>query len=681
MKKFLNFRYPFYCFLALLFGAVVAKSLYAGVVETIIIVGVALLFVAIMSVCYRKFLPLLMIIVFFFVGNGTFFLGMTSFDNKEYEGEVAVVGRVTDTLFTSEENYSNVLLEDVSIDGEKAKNVRLFVYGNGDVEVGDILAFSSTVEAVKPFNLGVFNLTSYRNGIGYSSSANFSDIVITEGNMKIDEAFRSSVKEALLGNMNERNAYIAYAVLFGDQSGIDDEVDEVYRNSGIVHVLTVSGLHIAFIVGALMLLLKLFKGNKFLSLTIISIVLLFYCYLCGFTPSVVRATIMAIVLLLSRICNRPYDGLNSLAIAGFVIVCFSPLSTVDVGFLMSFFCVMFILLLAKPFTKLLSFVMPRKVASVMAVSISAQIGILPFTASFFSSFNFLSVFANFLVIPIFSIIFPALFVLAFLLSFMSFLGPVLIVFDYAFDLVFIIASFFSSTTLQVPLKPFSLSISTLIVIFFFTLSSFFVVKGIGRLLVCSCVAFMLVLSLIIPYLPTNNFTSVSFVESYSGEMIVLTSKDGGTLYYGDDYYYQTFSSQDRSYAVDYYLSESINLATADIWKDFGAEVLLSLDADSSDESQYSVSETPLQVGAFRVSYKEGAFIVEFDGKKVLICEKISTSSLFDLINEDSYDIIYLGDNSLSLEGSFLVVGDGQRYDSGKENFTFYDEELAYRGID
>ena len=681
MKKFLNFRYPFYCFLALLFGAVVAKGLYAGVVETIIIVGVALLFVAIMSVCYRKFLPLLMIIVFFFVGNGTFFLGMTSFDNREYEGEVAVVGRVTDTLFTSEENYSNVLLEDVSIDGEKAKNVRLFIYGNGDVEVGDILAFSSTVEAVKPFNLGVFNLTNYRNKIGYSSSANFSDIVITEGNMKIDEAFRSSVKEALLGNMNERNAYIAYAVLFGDQSGIDDEVDEVYRNSGIVHVLTVSGLHIAFIVGALMLLLKLFKDNKFLSLAIISIVLLFYCYLCGFTPSVVRATIMAIVLLLSRICNRPYDGLNSLAIAGFVIVCFSPLSTVDVGFLMSFFCVMFILLLAKPFTKLLSFVMPRKVASVMAVSISAQIGILPFTASFFSSFNFLSVFANLLVIPIFSIIFPALFVLAFLLSFMPFLGPVLIVFDYAFDLVFIIASFFSSTTLQVPLKPFSLSISTLIVIFFFTLSSFFVVKGIGRLLVCSCVAFMLVLSLIVPYLPTNNFTSVSFVESYSGEMIVLTSKDGGTLYYGDDYYYQTFSSQDRSYAVDYYLSESINLATADIWKDYGAEVLLSLDADSSDESQYSVSETPLQVGAFRVSYKEGAFIVEFDGKKVLICEKISTSSLFDLINEDSYDIIYLGDNSLSLEGSFLVVGDGQRYDSGKENFTFYDEELAYRGID
>ena len=681
MKKFLNFRYPFYCFLALLFGAGVARSLYSGVIETIIIVGIVLLFVAILSVCYRKFLPLLMIIIFFFVGNGTFFLGMTSFDNKEYEGEVAIVGRVTDKLFISEENYSNLLLEDVSIDGEKAKNVRLFVYGDCGIEVGDILAFSSKVEAVKPFNLGVFNLTSYRNGIGYNSSVNFSDIVITEGNMKIDEAFRSSVKEVLLGNMSERNALIAYAVLFGDQSGIDDEVDEAYRNSGIVHVLTVSGLHIAFIVGALMLFIRLFKINRFASLAIISVILLFYCYLCGFTPSVVRATIMAIILLLSRICNRPYDGLNSLAISGFVIVCFIPLSTVDVGFLMSFFCVMFILLLAKPFTKLLSYVMPRKVASVMAVSISAQIGILPFTASFFSNFNFLSVFANLLVIPIFSIIFPILFVLAFLLSFMPFLGSVLVVFDYAFDLVFIIASFFSSTTLQVPLRPFSLSISALIIIFFFTLSSFFVVKGIGRLLVCSSVAFMFVLALIIPYLPTNNFTSVSFVESYSGQMIVLTSKDGGTLYYGDDYYYQNFSSQGKNFEVNYYLAENINLATADTWKAYGAEVLLTPNADSSDDNQYSVSETPLQVGAFRVSYKEGAFVVEFDDKKVLICEKISTSSLFDLINEDSYDIIYLGENLLTLEGDSFVVGEGQRYDSGKENFTFYGEELAYRGID
>lgn len=681
MKKLINFRYPFYCFLALLFGAVIARDLYQGDTQTIIIVGIALLFVAILAVCYKRFLPLLMIIIFFFVGNGTFFLGMQSFDNKVYQGRVAVVGRVTDTLFSTSDNYTNLLLEDVSINGENAKNMRITIFGNGQINAGDVLSFESEVENVKVYTLGSFNLTSYRNKIGYTSSVNYNDIVITAGSLKIDESFRLSVKESLLENMSERNAYIAYAVLFGDQSGIDDEVDKVYRNSGIVHVLTVSGLHIAFIVGALMLFMRIFKANKFVSLTAISLVLLFYCYLCGFTPSVVRATVMAIVLCLSRICNRPYDGLNSLAIAGFVIVLFSPLSTVDVGFLMSFFCVMFILLLAKPFTKLLSFVMPRKVATVMAVSISAQIGILPFTASFFSHFNFLSVFANFLVIPIFSVVFPILFVLAFLLSFMHFLGPVLIIFDYAFDLVFIIASFFSSTSLQVPLKPFSLSISTLIVIFFFALSSFVVVKGLGRLLICSCVGFALSLSIIVPYIPAKTFTSVSFVEHYDEIMIAFTSKEGGTLYYGDDFYYQTFASLNQNYNVDYYFNSNITPAMADVWKNYGTEILLSPNADSADESQYNLTKLPLQVGNFRISYREGGFIVEFDGKKVLICEKISTSSNFDLINLGSYDIIYLGDDIVLQNTSAIVVGAGQNYDTSKQNFTFYGDNLEFRGID
>lgn len=681
MKKLINFRYPFYCFLALLFGAVIARDLYQGDTQTIIIVGIALLFVAILAVCYKRFLPLLMIIIFFFVGNGTFFLGMQSFDNKVYQGRVAVVGRVTDTLFSTSDNYTNLLLEDVSINGENAKNMRITIFGNGQINAGDVLSFESEVENVKAYTLGSFNLTSYRNKIGYTSSVNYNDIVITAGSLKIDESFRLSVKESLLENMSERNAYIAYAVLFGDQSGIDDEVDKVYRNSGIVHVLTVSGLHIAFIVGALMLFMRIFKANKFVSLTAISLVLLFYCYLCGFTPSVVRATVMAIVLCLSRICNRPYDGLNSLAIAGFVIVLFSPLSTVDVGFLMSFFCVMFILLLAKPFTKLLSFVMPRKVATVMAVSISAQIGILPFTASFFSHFNFLSVFANFLVIPIFSVVFPILFVLAFLLSFMHFLGPVLIIFDYAFDLVFIIASFFSSTSLQVPLKPFSLSISTLIVIFFFALSSFVVVKGLGRLLICSCVGFALSLSIIVPYIPAKTFTSVSFVEHYDEIMIAFTSKEGGTLYYGDDFYYQTFASLNQNYNVDYYFNSNITPAMADVWKNYGTEILLSPNADSADESQYNLTKLPLQVGNFRISYREGGFIVEFDGKKVLICEKISTSSNFDLINLGSYDIIYLGDDIVLQNTSAIVVGAGQNYDTSKQNFTFYGDNLEFRGID
>lgn len=687
MKKFINFRYPFYCFLALLFGAGIAKSLYAADVEAIVVVAIALLFVAIISLCYKKFLPLLMIVIFFFAGNGTFFLGMQFFDNSSFQGEVAVVGRVSDQSFVKEDSYASIVLENVSINGQSSKNLRLFVSGESGFDIGDSLAFEAEVETIKPYNLGVFNLSSYRNGVGYSSSVSGSELVITPGQMNIDEEFRYKVKTALLQNMEEENAYIAYAVLFGDQSMIDENVSEVYRNSGIVHVLTVSGLHISFIVGALMLLLKLFRSNKFVNLIIIALVLLCYCYLCGFTPSVVRATVMALVLCLSRICNRPYDGLNSLAIAGFVIVLFSPLSTVDVGFLMSFFCVMFILLLAKPFTRVLSHVMPKKIAQLTAVSVAAQIGILPFTASFFSTFNFLSVFANLLIIPIFSLIFPIMFVMAFLVVIMPFIAPLFSVFDFFLNLVFAIASFFASTSLQVPLKPFSVSISVLIVVFFFTLSSFYVLKPPGRFLTVSIVSFVLCLSILLPNISINNFSSVSFVNSYQGQMIVFTSKEGDCLCYGDDYYYQTFSSLDQNYQVDFYLSENLSISDAQMWKEFGARVLLSPNADKADEDQVEIAAQPLQVGSFKVSYFQNAFTVEYDEQKILLAQNVSNSSLIDLINQNNYDIIFIGDNQFELPKSDakIVSVSAQNGDfSFEENGNFsilFGENLSLRGLD
>ena len=687
VKKFINFRYPFYCFLALLFGAGIAKSLYAADIEAIIIAIVVLLFVAIVALCYKKFFPLLMIIIFFFAGNGTFFLGMQFFDNVAYEGEVLVVGRVSDKNFVKEDSYSSIVLEEVSINGQSSKNLRLFVSGESGFDIGDSLAFEAEVEKVKAYNLGIFNLSSYRNGVGYSSSVSASDLVITPGHMSIDQEFRYNVKTALMQNMDEKNAYIAYAVLFGDQSMIDASVSDVYRNSGIIHVLTVSGLHISFIVGALMLLLKLFRSNKFVNLIIIALVLLFYCYLCGFTPSVVRATVMALILCLSRICNRPYDGLNSLAIAGFVIVLFSPLSTVDVGFLMSFFCVMFILLLAKPFTRVLSHVMPKKIAQLTAVSVAAQIGILPFTASFFSSFNFLSVFANLLIIPIFSLIFPIMFVMAFLVVIMPFIAPLFSIFDFFLNLVFAIASFFASTSLQVPLKPFSLSISMLVVIFFFTLSSFYVLKPFGRFLSCSIVFFVLCLSILLPNISTTSFSSVSFVNSYQGQMIVFTSKEGDCLCYGDDYYYKTFSSLDQNYKVDFYLNEKLSLSDAAIWKSYGARVLLSPNADKADEDQVEVAAQPLQVGAFKVSYQQNAFIIEYDGQKILLAQNVENSALIDLINQNNYDIIFVGDNQLELPKSdakivsnFAQNGNLSFEDNGNFSILF-GENLSFRGLD
>lgn len=644
MKKLLNFRYPFYTFLALLFGSVVARSLYAGDVESIVIVCACFLFAIVTSVCYKKILPLCLIVVFFFIGNGWYFLGESQFLGKEYNGENVVIGRVCDVSFVQTSSYSSLILENVSINGESAGNVRVFIYGDASsISVGDKVSFESELEREESYTLGVFNLTSYRNGVRYTASAGVNQITVVEGDMKIDEAFRLNVKNALLSSMSEENAHIAYAVLFGDKTMIDDNTYEIYRSSGIIHILTVSGLHVAFLAGAIYFFLKLFKANKYVIFGVLSVVLLCYCYLCSFSPSVVRATIMAIVLCLSSIARRPYDNLNSLAIAGFIIILFSPLSAVDVGFLMSFCSVLCIFLFTEPLTKCLSFVMPKSIASAMAVSLSAQIGILPFTSSFFSTFNFLSVFANIIILPFFSIVFPLLFVFAFLSSFMPFLSGVFIIFDYCFVFINSIASFFASTSLQIPLKPFSLSVSMFIILLLFSLSGYLVVKPFARLLIASILSFCLAFSIILPAFFKSNFSSISFVESYSGQMVVLTSKNGDCLYWGDDYYYQRFSSLNQNFEVDFYLGDDISLSQKQDWKNYGAKYFLTT-VDNNEDDEIVLSDLPMQVGDFSVSFVKNCFLIEFDNLKVLIAqENVSQANLIDLLNEQNCDIIYLGD--------------------------------------
>lgn len=170
-------------------------------------------------------------------------------------------------------------------------------------------------------------------------------------------------------------------------------------------------------------------------------------------------------------------------------------------------------------------------------------------------------------------------------------------------------------------------------------------------------------------------------------MIVFTSKEGDCLCYGDDYYYKTFSSLDQNYKVDFYLNEKLSLSDAAIWKDYGARVLLSPNADKADEDQVEVAAQPLQVGAFKVSYQQNAFIIEYDGQKILLAQNVENSALIDLINQNNYDIIFVGDNQLELPKSdakivsnFAQNGNLSFEDNGNFSILF-GENLSFRGLD
>lgn len=471
MTKVLHFRYFFYPFLALLFGLNIARSLYLADVTSLVCTVLIFCAVATGMLLFGKWKPLVLLVAFFFVGNGVYFLCEHFAGGKVYEGESVVVARVTDTS-SEYYNTSRIVLDDVKINGESAKNICLSINATQEsLPVGSIIAFSASLQNTD-FITTNFNNFYLRNNIAYSATCKLADVTVVDSSVKWDESIRLAVKARLYENMSADNAALSYAVLFGNKSDIDYSTKQTFRNAGVIHLLTVSGLHVGFLIALVCFLLSLIHIKRIWTTLISAIFLILFNILCGFAPAVFRASVMALVIMFAKLSARRYDRLNSLGLAGFIILAFNPLYALDVGFLMSFGCVGTIFLLFEPLKNLLSRFMHLRIAEAFALSISAEIGILPFMATIMSNFNFLSFFANLLIVPLFSVIYPFLFIVAFLSAGIGFAGKLLVLADFGLVAVKALASFFASTSVIVGLRPFALPISILIYTLIFMFSHF-----------------------------------------------------------------------------------------------------------------------------------------------------------------------------------------------------------------
>jgi len=203
---------------------------------------------------------------------------------------------------------------------------------------------------------------------------------------------------------NRETASLLKGLLLADRSEIDYRTKESFINSGVIHVLAVSGLHVGFIV---LIFMFLFSRVSIYPRTILIIIgLICFLLITNSTASVFRATIMIVVMFMVYLSNRKYSSLNSLAIAAFILLLINPAEIFNPGFQLSFSAVASILIVypilsskIKTENKALKFLLLFS-----AVSFSAQIGTLPFTLIYFQKLSIIALFANLLVIPIIGII-------------------------------------------------------------------------------------------------------------------------------------------------------------------------------------------------------------------------------------------------------------------------------------
>jgi len=213
------------------------------------------------------------------------------------------------------------------------------------------------------------------------------------------------------------------AFILGDRSGLPNELYSVFKRTGTVHILAISGLHIGIIILIILVFLKAARIKLKARFIFTILFLLFYSFMTGLRPSVVRAVIMGTTFLFSFIVKREYHIYNSLALAAMIILSIWPWQIFDVGFQLSFISVFSIIFLSpkilcilpKPNNRLIYLMLIS-----LVISLSAWLGVAPLVAYYFGTVSLISAIAN-----VFIVLFmPFILAGGFIYLFMSFVLPI-----------------------------------------------------------------------------------------------------------------------------------------------------------------------------------------------------------------------------------------------------------------
>lgn len=193
----------------------------------------------------------------------------------------------------------------------------------------------------------------------------------------------------------------------GEKRGFSQELKEVYSDAGVSHLLALSGLHLGLFYMVVVTLLGFAGGSRkwYIARELLALLLLwFFAFVAGLTPSIVRAAVLFSLVSVGRCLRRDSSSLNSLAFAAMVMLLFSPRLLFDISFQLSFSAVLAIILLTPWINELLGCNkhgrLYRSLVSLLAVSFSAQVGVLPFVWYYFGTFPLYFLFANLLLVPL-----------------------------------------------------------------------------------------------------------------------------------------------------------------------------------------------------------------------------------------------------------------------------------------
>ena len=205
--------------------------------------------------------------------------------------------------------------------------------------------------------------------------------------------------DALWGETEESG--VIRALLLGDEVDLSEETQEAFRRSGAAHLMAVSGLHVGFVAALVLFCFGWMKKRSTMQLIIVMLCMGLYALAAEEAFSVFRAMLMLAAGLLAGHFGRRADGMTSLAAAVLAVLVIDPMKILRAGFLMSVCAVLGIFMLTERLDRLLAKVVrPKWLRGSIAVSVAAQLGVLPVQIAVFGTFNVLSLLTNIAAVPL-----------------------------------------------------------------------------------------------------------------------------------------------------------------------------------------------------------------------------------------------------------------------------------------
>ncbi len=276
------------------------------------------------------------------------------------------------------------------------------------VEYGDKVVVQGELTRPESFttDLGrTFNYPGYLEARGVTYVMYYPELTVIgsgSGNLLLSTlfTFKHTFMDTIEGLIPEPQVGLGEGLLLGVKSALGEELEAAFRRTGIIHIVVLSGYNVMLVVVFVMTILSYFLGLKArLPFGVAAIVA--FALLVGLSATVVRASLMAILILVARTTGNSYGVMRALFLAGFVMLLFNPyLLVFDPGFQLSFVATMGLILLAPHLEKIFS-----RVPSVIGVreflvaTVATQIFVLPLLLYQIGEFSVVSVLVNVLVLP------------------------------------------------------------------------------------------------------------------------------------------------------------------------------------------------------------------------------------------------------------------------------------------